>query len=56
MGLSYYTAIIVAIFLIIMQYHDIKGRDRQRCFKAFLDNNRVGAVLFAGVVLNYLLR
>lgn len=56
MGLSYYTAIIVAIFFIIMQYHDIKGRDRQRCFKAFLDNNRVGAVLFAGVVLDYLLR
>lgn len=56
MGLSFYTAIMIALFLIIMQYHDIKGRDRQRCFKAFLDNNRVGAVLFAGVVLDYWLR
>jgi 4-hydroxybenzoate polyprenyltransferase len=56
MGLSYYTGIIISGFFIIMQYHDIQGRDRQRCFKAFLDNNRVGAALFAGVVLDYWLR
>jgi 4-hydroxybenzoate polyprenyltransferase len=53
MHLSYYTGIIISAFLLMMQYHEIKGRDRQRCFKAFLDNNRVGAVLFAAVVLNY---
>jgi 4-hydroxybenzoate polyprenyltransferase len=56
MGLSYYTAIIISIFLTIIQYHEIKTRDRARCFKAFLDNNRVGAVLFVGVVLDYFLR
>ena len=56
MGLSFYACIIISAFLIIMQYHDIKGRDRKRCFKAFLDNNRVGAVLFAGIVVDYLLR
>jgi len=56
MGLSYYTSIAISCILIIMQYHEIKERDRQRCFKAFLDNNRVGAVIFAGIVLDYLLR
>jgi len=56
MGLSYYTSIAISCILIIMQYHEIKERDRQRFFKAFLDNNRVGAVIFAGIVLDYLLR
>jgi 4-hydroxybenzoate polyprenyltransferase len=51
--LSYYAGIIASAFLLMMQYQQIKGRDRQRCFKAFQDNNRVGAVLFAAVVLNY---
>lgn len=55
-GRYFYSAVIVSMVFIVMQYRDIRGRDRQRCFKAFLDNNRVGAALFAGVVLEYLAR
>lgn len=34
----------------------IRERDRQRCFAAFLANNRIGFVVFAGIVLDYWLR
>lgn len=37
----------------MQQYREIKDRDRAKCFKAFLDNNRVGAAVFAGVLLSY---
>ena len=40
----------------IVAYHFvlIRHRDRANCFKAFLHNNWIGAVLFAGLVLQYL--
>ncbi|UTH76783.1 4-hydroxybenzoate octaprenyltransferase [Chromobacterium sp. IIBBL 290-4] len=50
----YYAGLAIAVALIGLQYRDIKNRDRALCFKAFLDNNRVGAVVFAGVALSYL--
>jgi len=56
MGLLYYASILFSIFLINIQYHEIKTRDRALCFKAFLDNNQVGAVIFSGVLMDYLLR
>lgn len=55
-GRYFYSAVIVSMVFIVMQYREIRGRDRKRCFKAFLDNNRIGAALFAGVVLEYLAR
>ncbi|KAA9131368.1 4-hydroxybenzoate octaprenyltransferase [Marinihelvus fidelis] len=33
----------------------IRDRERQACFRAFLDNNRVGLVIYAGLVLHYTL-
>ena len=53
LGWPYYLSLAVATLLIARQYADIRGRDRARCFKAFLDNNRVGLAVFAGVVLSY---
>lgn len=50
----YWLALAIAMLFIGQQYLDIRHRDRQKCFKAFLDNNRVGGVLFAGIALHYL--
>ncbi|WP_370687862.1 4-hydroxybenzoate octaprenyltransferase [Vogesella sp. AC12] len=56
LGWPYYLSLLLSVLLIGRQYLDIRHRDRALCFKAFLDNNRVGAVIFAGLVLAYCLR
>ncbi len=50
----YFLGLAAAAALMALQYRDIRRRDRAKCFKAFLDNNRVGAVVFAGLALGYL--
>ncbi|KIA82128.1 4-hydroxybenzoate polyprenyltransferase [Chromobacterium piscinae] len=50
----YFLGLAAAAALMALQYRDIRRRDRAKCFKAFLDNNRVGAVVFAGLALSYL--
>lgn len=45
----------LAAILFCRQLWWIRHRDRAACFRAFLDNNRVGFVLFAGLVAQYLL-
>ena len=54
LGLAYYVGLIAASGLIIYQYRLIRKRDPVLCFIAFLHNNWVGAVVFAGIVLGYL--
>ncbi|QDQ24883.1 4-hydroxybenzoate octaprenyltransferase [Chitinimonas arctica] len=49
----WYLGLAVAAVLIALQYRQIRGRDRLKCMQAFLDNNRVGAVLFIGILLDY---
>jgi 4-hydroxybenzoate polyprenyltransferase len=56
LGVLYYAGLAVALGLIIYQYRLIHDRDRERCFKAFLHNNWVGAAVFAGIALDYLMR
>ena len=51
----YYAGLLCAMALAAYQYTLIRGRDPQRCFRAFKDNNWVGAVVFAGIALAYLL-
>ena len=51
----YYAGLLCAIGLAAYQYTLIRGRDPQSCFHAFKDNNWVGAVVFAGIALAYLL-
>jgi len=54
MGVYYYLGLIVAALLAIFQQYLIRNRDAQQCFKAFLNNNWFGAVIYAGIVLHYL--
>ena len=52
----FFLGLAVAASLTVYHYQLIKGRDREQCFKAFLHNNWVGAAIFAGIVLDFLLR
>ena len=54
LGFVYYVGLIAASGLIIYQYRLIRERDPVLCFRAFLHNNWVGAVVFAGIMLSYL--
>ncbi|WP_421186936.1 4-hydroxybenzoate octaprenyltransferase [Aeromonas hydrophila] len=54
LGSSYYWSLLAAAALFIYQQRLIRERQREACFQAFLNNNYVGALIFAGVVINYL--
>ncbi len=50
---AFYAAIAAAGVLFIYQQKLIANREREACFKAFLNNNYVGLVLFLGLVVSY---
>jgi 4-hydroxybenzoate polyprenyltransferase len=49
----YYTGVVAASVLALWQQYLIRNRDPALCFKAFLNNNWFGLVLFIGLVLDY---
>ena len=51
---SYYWALLLAASLFVYQQMLIQGRQREQCFKAFLNNNYVGMVIFIGISLSVL--
>ena len=51
----YYAGLLCALALAAYQYTLIRARDPQGCFRAFRDNNWVGAAVFVGIALGYLL-
>jgi len=51
---SYFIALLVVTGLFVRQQLQIKNREKAACFKAFLDNNYVGLIIFAGLFLGYL--
>jgi len=55
MSFIYYASLIAASGLFIYQQRLIRYRLRDDCFKAFLNNNWVGAVIFAGIALHFML-
>ena len=55
-GLYYYLGLGAAGLLMLYHYTLIRGRAREGCFKAFLHNNWVGGVIFAGIAANYVWR
>ena len=52
-GWIYGLGLIVAAGLFVYQYIQARGRDRDGCFSAFLNNNLVGMVIFIGLALDY---
>ena len=54
LGLYYYLGLLVAAALALYQQYLIRNRDRDGCFRAFLNNSWFGAAVFAGLVLDYL--
>jgi 4-hydroxybenzoate polyprenyltransferase len=53
LGAAFYAGLGVAAALMVYHWCLIRGRSRDGCFKAFLHNNWVGGVIFAGIVLSY---
>jgi 4-hydroxybenzoate polyprenyltransferase len=53
LGIAYYVGLLFAAGITIYHYTLIRERQRKLCFKAFLHNNWLGAVVFAGIALAY---
>lgn len=48
----YFGGLIAAFCVVLYHYQLIKNRDEAQCFKAFLHNNWLGALIFAGILMN----
>ena len=51
----YYLGLLVACGIAALHIHWIRGRDRQKCFKAFLHNTWFGAAVFGGIGLQLII-
>ena len=49
LGVLYYTGLATAAALVIYQHRLARTRDREACFRAFLNNNWVGCAIFLGL-------
>ncbi len=52
-GLLYYAGLVGASMFAAYQQVLIRSRDRDRCFRAFLNNNYFGAAVYIGALLGY---
>lgn len=56
LGMFYYLGLSLSAVLCVYHQYLIRKRDPDACFRAFLHNNWVGALTFAGIALDYALR
>ena len=56
LGWPFFTGLAIAAGYSVYQQYLIRHRVREECFKAFLNNNWFGAVVFVGVLMDYLVR
>jgi 4-hydroxybenzoate polyprenyltransferase len=56
MGWAFYGGLLIAATIAAYHLKLIRHRDPRLCFHAFLHNSWLGAAVFGGIVLNYLLR
>lgn len=54
LGASFYWGLLVVGALFVFQQHLIRHRDRDLCFRAFLNNNYVGMAVTVGLVIAFL--
>jgi 4-hydroxybenzoate polyprenyltransferase len=52
LGFYYFASLLITSFLFFYQEWLIKDRIPEKCFKAFLNNNWVGLIIFLGIVLD----
>lgn len=52
-GLAFFAGLLIACGFAVYHYTLIRARERPQCFKAFLHNNWVGAVILIGLMLDY---
>jgi len=52
LGVYYYLGLALAAGVMGYHYRLIRGRERERCFRAFMHNNWVGAVIFLGIAVD----
>jgi 4-hydroxybenzoate polyprenyltransferase len=56
LGMFYFVGVGIAATQVAWQFHLIRGRGREQCFRAFRNNNWVGMAIFAGLALDLYLR
>ena len=54
LGMAYYLGLAVAVAFGVYQQFLIRARQPAQCFKAFLNNNWLGAAVFAGMLVDYM--
>jgi 4-hydroxybenzoate polyprenyltransferase len=54
LGTAYHVSLLVALVFAVYQQYLIYSRNPARCFRAFLNNNWLGGVIFLGFLLEYL--
>ena len=52
-GWPWFAGVTAAAILFVWQQYSVKGRDRDACFKAFLNNNWVGVAIWTGLLTHY---
>ena len=50
----WFAGVLVAAGLFIWQQYQVRNRDRDACFKAFLNNNWVGVAIWVGLMASYI--
>lgn len=55
-GWAYWLALATVVYWQWQQYQKIQGRNRQACFQAFLDNNKIGWLWFTAILAHFSLR
>ena len=55
LNFTYYLCLLLAMSLFIYQYYLVKSSDPKNYFKAFLNNNWVGLIIFVGFILGILI-